>query len=90
MLDEAFKQADLSAEIRVEMESDNALIEACKTGILATVVPERAASMNQDQFRAVPLTDPRPIRHAGILWRKGASRSVAAQAFVKELEKQTS
>lgn len=89
MLDEAFKQVNLSAEIRVEMESVNALIEACKTGMLATIVPERAAAMNKDQFRAVPLTDPRPIRHAGILWRKGASRSVAAQAFVKELEKQT-
>lgn len=89
MLDEAFKQANLSAEVRVEMESVNALIEACKTGMLATIVPERAAAMNKDQFRAVPLTDPRPIRHAGILWRKGASHSVAAQAFVKELEKQT-
>ena len=89
MLDDAFKSADISPEIRVEMESVNALIEACKTGTLATIVPERAASMNQTQFRAISLHAPQPLRHAGILWRKGASRSLAAQAFVQELGSQT-
>jgi hypothetical protein len=45
--------------------------------------------MNKTQYRAISLLAPQPIRHAGILWRKGASSSLAAQAFVKELGSQT-
>lgn len=89
MLDEAFSDANITPEIRIEMESVNALIEACKTGILATIVPERAASMDKTKFQAISLNSPQPIRHAGILWRKGASRSVAALAFIKELRGQS-
>lgn len=81
ILDDAFQQAGVVPEVRVEMESVSALIAACASGQLATLVPERAARMNP-QMHAVTLTEPRPTRHAGVLWRRGASRSVAAQAFV--------
>ncbi len=84
LLDDSFRSAGIAPEVRVEMESVSALIGACESGQLATIVPERAAAMNP-QLRAITLTDPQPARHAGILWRKGASRSVAAQAFVREL-----
>ena len=80
MLEDCFRAAGCSPAVRVEMESVNALINACASGDLATIVPQRAAAMATG-MRAIVLTDPQPARHAGILWRKGASRSVAAQAF---------
>lgn len=85
MLDESFKMAGLSPLVRVEMESVGALIAACSSGLLATIVPERAAR-ESGHMHAITLTDPQPTRHAGVLWRKGASRSVAAQAFVAMLQ----
>jgi LysR family cyn operon transcriptional activator len=85
MLDESFKMAGVSPLVRVEMESVGALIAACASGLLATIVPERAAR-ESGQMHAITLTDPQPARHAGVLWRKGASRSVAAQAFVAMLQ----
>lgn len=81
LLDQAFKAAGLAPTVRVEMESVEALIAACRSGELATIVPERAARQ-APQLHTIALTDPTPVRHAGILWRKGASRSAAAQAFV--------
>lgn len=81
LLDDCFREAGVRPLVRAEMESVSALINACASGELATIVPERAAAMATG-FRAIALTGPQPARHAGILWRKGASRSVAAQAFV--------
>ena len=89
MLDASFKTAGMKPLVRVEMESVGALIAACETGELSTIVPERAARVN-GHMHAITLTDPQPTRHAGLLWRKGASRSVAAQAFVGLLRPETS
>jgi LysR family cyn operon transcriptional activator len=85
MLDEAFKTAGITPLLRVEMESVGALMAACASGNLATIVPERAARVSTG-MQAIALTDPQPARHAGILWRKGASRSAAALAFVALLK----
>ena len=82
LLDDCFQEAGVQPQVRVEMESVSALINACAGGELATIVPERAADMAGGSFKAIALTAPQPSRHAGILWRRGASRSVAAQAFV--------
>jgi LysR family transcriptional regulator, cyn operon transcriptional activator len=82
MLDEAFRAAGIAPPVRVEMESVSATIAACESGELATIVPERAAAMNP-QMRALAISDRQPVRHAGVLWRKGGSRSVAAEAFVR-------
>jgi len=85
MLDDAFKVAGVLPLIRVEMESVGALMAACASGHLATIVPERAARVSKG-MQAIALTDPQPARHAGILWRKGASRSAAALAFARLLQ----
>lgn len=81
MLDECFARAGIPPQVRVEIESVGALISASASGELATIVPERAAAMNP-AMRAIALSDPAPVRHAGILWRKDGSRSAAAEAFV--------
>lgn len=80
MLDEAFRDAKVEPQVRIEMESVTATIAACASGDLATIVPERAAKMSP-HMRSIAITQPQPVRHAGILWRRGGSRSVAAEAF---------
>jgi LysR family transcriptional regulator, cyn operon transcriptional activator len=81
MLDELFAASRVSPSIRVEMDSVGALIAACASGVLATIVPERSAQMHPAMC-AIAFTRPKPLRHAGILWRRNASRSPAALAFV--------
>jgi LysR family transcriptional regulator, cyn operon transcriptional activator len=63
------------------MESVEALLAACRSGVLASIVPERAAEQAED-LHPVALASPQPVRRAGVLWRKGASRSAAALEFV--------
>lgn len=80
MLDEKFRQAGAEPLVRVEMESVEALLGVCRHGPLATIVPERAAQQMPD-LHAMALTAPEVVRHAGLLWRRAASRSVAAREF---------
>jgi LysR family transcriptional regulator, cyn operon transcriptional activator len=80
-LDELFHAANVSPSVRVEMDSVGALIAACTSGVLATIVPERSARLHPKML-AIPFTRPKPLRHAGVLWRRNASRSPAALAFV--------
>lgn len=81
LIDDAFRQAGLSPTVRVEMESVEALLAACRSGVLASIVPERAAEQAPGLHR-ITLTAPELVRRAGVLWRKGASRSAAALAFI--------
>jgi LysR family transcriptional regulator, cyn operon transcriptional activator len=81
LIDDAFRDAGVAPPIRVEMESVESLLAACRFGVLASVVPERAAQQAAD-LRSVALVPPLPVRRAGVLWRKGASRSAAAQEFI--------
>ena len=66
------------------MDSVEALMGVCRFGDLASIVPERAARQAKN-LHAITLTEPQIVRHAGILWRRGASRSAAAIAFANLL-----
>jgi LysR family transcriptional regulator, cyn operon transcriptional activator len=81
LIDDAFREAGVTPPIRVEMESVESLLAACRSGVLASIVPERAADQAAD-LHSIALVSPQPVRRAGVLWRKGASRSAAAQEFV--------
>jgi LysR family cyn operon transcriptional activator len=85
MIDSAFAQAEVTPIVRVEIESVEALMHACRQGNLATIAAEHAAAQAGDDMRAIGLTGPETIRHAGVLWRKGASRSAAAREFASML-----
>ena len=76
LLDECFREAGVAPLVRVEIESVEALMGACRSGDLATIVPERAARQATD-LQSVRLTAPQPVRRAGVLCRKGASRGAA-------------
>ncbi|MGS1106295.1 transcriptional regulator CynR [Achromobacter anxifer] len=85
MIDAACAQAGLIPEVRVEMESVDALIHLCRQGELATIAAEHAAGAAGSGLTSIALTDPTTIRRAAILWRKEASRSRAAQEFAARL-----
>lgn len=80
LIDANLRQAGVAPTVRVEMESVEALLGVCRYSDLASIVPERAARQAPD-LHAIALTEPQMVRHAGILWRRGASRSAAARAF---------
>lgn len=84
-IDEQFQQAGAALRVPVEMESVEALLGVCRwSQDLATIVPERATKQYPD-VRVIPLDAPGMVRSAGLLWRRGASRSAAAQAFARRL-----
>ncbi len=84
MIDVAFKNAGLNPKVSVQMESIDALISTCVAPHLVTIVPERAVA-GQVNLLAIPIQQPNMLRHAGILWRKDASRSIAATEFARIL-----
>lgn len=82
LIDTAFTQAQVKPSVRVEMESVDALLLACRQAPLATIAAEQAARNAGEDMRAILLNEPRTVRRAGVLWRSGASRSMAAREFV--------
>jgi LysR family transcriptional regulator, cyn operon transcriptional activator len=80
LIDEHLRQAGVTPLLRVEMDSVESLLGVCRYGDLSSIVPERAARQAPD-LRAIALIGPAIVRHAGILWRRGASRSAAAREF---------
>lgn len=80
LIDDRLRQAGVTPLLRVEMDSVESLLGVCRYGDLASIVPERAARQAPD-LPAIPLIEPEILRHAGILWRRGASRSAAAREF---------
>jgi len=80
LIDDSLREAGVQPWVRVEMESVEGLIDVCRWGELACIVPERAARQAPD-MQAIQLHSPQMVRHAGILWRRGASRSRAAVEF---------
>ena len=85
LIDDALRNADVVPSVRVQMESVEALIDACRWGDLASIVPERAARRATD-LQVISLHAPQIVRQAGILWRRGASRSTAALEFAALLK----
>lgn len=80
LIEASLRQAGVTPLVRVEMDSVESLLGVCRYCDLASIVPERAARQAPD-LHTIELTDPRVVRTAGILWRRGASRSAAARAF---------
>jgi LysR family cyn operon transcriptional activator len=80
LIETSLHQAGVTPMIRVEMDSVESLLGVCRYSDLASIVPERAARQAPD-LHTLELTDPQVVRTAGILWRRGASRSAAARAF---------
>ena len=85
LVDESLRAAGVVPQVRVEMESVEGLLDVCRWGDLACIAPERAARQASD-LHTIELRSPTMVRHAGILWRMGASRSRAALEFAALLK----
>ena len=83
-IDEALRQAGAKPLVQVEMEPVESLLSLCRHGSLASIVPERAARQ-APELQAIALSAPALLRRAGILWRRGTSRSAAAREFAELL-----
>lgn len=84
IVDEAFRTVRVTPVIRVEMDSIESLLKVCRDAATATLIPERAAQHAED-LRVIRLHSPTPRRSAGVLWRRGGARNVAALEFVRLL-----
>jgi LysR family cyn operon transcriptional activator len=66
--------------IAIEANSISAIIEIIRRSQLVTVLPE-AIAREQEGLHPVMLRPPLPARTVALLWRKGAYRNAASQAF---------
>jgi LysR family cyn operon transcriptional activator len=86
LVDAALKAAGVQPTVRIEMATVESLLGVCRHGDVASIVPERALRLAPD-LRGIALTAPPLLRQAGLLWRRGASRSAAATEFAARLRR---
>ncbi len=86
LVDSYFQQAGVSPKIMIEMDSVDALHRIVEQGVAAAFLPART-TRPLARVRMVQVTDPRPVRAAGLVWRRNGYRSAAARVFVEELNK---
>lgn len=85
ILDNYFQRAGVSPNIVVEIDSVDALQKLVELGAAAAFLPARMMQ-RRPRIRLVQVTDPRPIRAAGLIWRRTPYRSAAAMAFAAQVE----
>lgn len=85
LLDGHFQRAGLRANIVLEIDSVDALQLVVEQGVAAAFLPRRMARKT-GRLRLLDVTDPRPVRAAGLIWRRTSYRSAAALAFSDQLE----
>jgi LysR family transcriptional regulator, cyn operon transcriptional activator len=86
ILDNYFQRAGVSPRIVVEIDSVDALQKLVELGAAAAFLPAQMMK-RRPHIRLVHVTDPRPVRAAGLIWRRTPYRSAAALAFAAEVER---
>ncbi len=84
MLDAHFARAGVRPKIVVEIDSVDALQRVVEQGVASAFLPGRSARRSA-RVRLLDVTHPKPVRPAGLVWRRSSYRSAAAIAFVDEL-----
>jgi LysR family transcriptional regulator, cyn operon transcriptional activator len=84
MLDAHFQRAGVRPHVVVEIDSVDALLRLVEQGAAAAFLPARSTRKNP-KIRLLNVTDPKPVRAAGLVWRRSGYRSPAAVAFVDVL-----
>ena len=87
LIDQAFAEAGVQPEVRVEMNSVASILATVRRTRMATLLPSLALCQREEGLRAIPLVSPTPKRSVGLLWLENAQRRVAAQAFAAVTEK---
>jgi LysR family transcriptional regulator, cyn operon transcriptional activator len=86
LLDGHFQRAGISPQIAVEIDSVDALLHLVQQGAATAFLPSRMVGRARG-VRLVQVTDPKPVRSAGLVWRRSTYRAAAATAFADELKK---
>ena len=83
LLDAHFQRAGVTPRIVIEIDSVDALERIAALGVGATFLPRRTTRPRRggSKLQLIEVTDPRPVRAAGLVWRRTAYRSAAASAF---------
>jgi LysR family cyn operon transcriptional activator len=77
-------EAGIQPQISIEMNTINAILQTLPETEMGTVLPEMVMAMDAARsLVAIPLLRPCPEREISLLWRLGAARSKAAEAFAK-------
>lgn len=84
LLDGHFQRAGVRPNVVVEIDSVDALHRLVEQGVAAAFLPRRSTRRTA-RVRLVDVTDPQPVRAAGLVWRRSPYRSAAALAFVDVL-----
>lgn len=87
LLDAHFQRAAVRPRIVVEIDSVDALQRIVEQGVAAAFLPGRSARRSA-RVRLLEVTDPKPMRPAGLVWRRSTYRSAAAIAFVDEIRRE--
>lgn len=84
LLDTHFQRAGVQPHVVVEMDSVDALQRIVEQGVAAAFLPGRSVRRSA-RLRLLSVTDPKPVRAAGLVWRRSSYRSPAAVAFADQL-----
>jgi LysR family transcriptional regulator, cyn operon transcriptional activator len=84
LLDTHFQRAGVRPHVVVEIDSVDALLRLVEQGAAAAFLPARSTRKSA-KIRLLNVTDPKPVRAAGLVWRRSGYRSPAAVAFVDVL-----
>ncbi len=85
LLDSHFARVGINPKITIEIDSVDALERLVELGVSCAFLPLRT-TRHSKLFRFVQITDPKPVRGAGLVWRNSGFRSAAALAFATELK----
>lgn len=84
LLDGHFQRTGTRQNVVLEIDSVDALQQVVERGVAAAFLPARMARESA-RSRLIAVTDPRPVRAAGLVWRRSSYRSAAAVAFADKL-----
>jgi len=88
LLNAHFQRAGVTPRVVIEIDSVDALERIAALGVGATFLPRRTTRLRRDdaKLHLIEMTDPRPVRAAGLVWRRTSYRSAAALAFADFLK----
>jgi LysR family transcriptional regulator, cyn operon transcriptional activator len=85
LLDGHFAKSGISPTIVIEIDSVDALQRLVEQGVACAFLPARTTQPSK-LLSLIEVVEPKPMRGAGLVWRKTNYRSAAAQAFAVELK----
>jgi LysR family cyn operon transcriptional activator len=83
LADRTLAEANVEAEVRVEMNTVAGILDTVRRTELVSLLPSLALCQQERGLKAVPLTEPKPVRSIGLLWMQGVNRRSAASAFAR-------